>query len=205
MYHHGNLRDALLDAGEQVGRTGGPAALHLRHLTLQAGVSPTAAYRHFSDWSALVLAIADRVQTRMMRHIQDTLPPHGNRRNALYTNYIHYSFTEPGWYHVATMNRQGLASAGAQLPQDAQSPQQHLYTKLWATHLAEGDANSDERITWHGWATAHGFATLTADGALDHLPHPQRERQITLAVNNAIHIDQRLNAYPEQSATTEMP
>ena len=53
-YRHGDLRQALLDAGLAMAREGGPDAVVLREATRRAGVSPNAAYRHFADrtsWS----------------------------------------------------------------------------------------------------------------------------------------------------------
>src|SRR5687768_2538693 len=58
-YHHGDLRQALLDAALPLLRTGGPQALTLRAVARAAGVSQTAPYRHFTDRSALVGAVAE--------------------------------------------------------------------------------------------------------------------------------------------------
>ena len=48
-YHHGNLRQALVDAGVELARTGGPNAVLLRAAARQVGVSHNAAYRHFAN------------------------------------------------------------------------------------------------------------------------------------------------------------
>src|ERR1700726_860340 len=53
-YRHGDLRRALLEAGIDLAREGGPAAVVLREATRRAGVVPNAAYRHFaSRWELL--------------------------------------------------------------------------------------------------------------------------------------------------------
>jgi AcrR family transcriptional regulator len=59
-FHHGNLRAALIDAGQKAVEAQGAAAVSLRDLARAVGVSPTAAYRHFADKDALFAAIADR-------------------------------------------------------------------------------------------------------------------------------------------------
>ena len=59
-YHHGNLRDALVEAAVDVVREGGPEALSLRELARRVGVSHAAAYRHFADREALVDVVAER-------------------------------------------------------------------------------------------------------------------------------------------------
>lgn len=57
-YHHGDLRNALLQAAEQLLAEQGVASLSLRAVAKQAGVSHAAPYRHFSDKAALLRALA---------------------------------------------------------------------------------------------------------------------------------------------------
>lgn len=61
-YRHGDLRGALLAAGIEMARRGGPDAVVLREATRQAGVTPNAAYRHFADRQALLRAVSDAAQ-----------------------------------------------------------------------------------------------------------------------------------------------
>ena len=56
-YHHGDLRQTLLDAGIALARGGGPDAVVLREATRRAGVVPNAAYRHFASRHALLQAV----------------------------------------------------------------------------------------------------------------------------------------------------
>ncbi|MDZ4359203.1 MAG: TetR family transcriptional regulator, partial [Variovorax sp.] len=56
-YRHGDLRRALLDAGIELARDGGPNAVVLREATRRVGVVPNAAYRHFASRHDLLLAV----------------------------------------------------------------------------------------------------------------------------------------------------
>src|SRR6185503_924860 len=56
-YRHGDLRRALLEAGIELARAGGPDAVVLREATRRAGVVPNAAYRHFASREDLLAAV----------------------------------------------------------------------------------------------------------------------------------------------------
>jgi AcrR family transcriptional regulator len=56
-FRHGDLRRALLQAGIELAREGGPRAVVLREATRSAGVAPNAAYRHFSSHRDLLQAV----------------------------------------------------------------------------------------------------------------------------------------------------
>jgi AcrR family transcriptional regulator len=56
-YHHGNLRQVLLNAGVALIRRVGPKSFTMREVARRAGVSHNAPYRHFRDKDDLVSAI----------------------------------------------------------------------------------------------------------------------------------------------------
>ena len=55
-YHHGDLRNALLDSAEALIRERGADGWSLREASARIGVSPSAAYHHFDSRDALVRA-----------------------------------------------------------------------------------------------------------------------------------------------------
>ena len=57
-YHHGDLRNALLEAALLILEREGEAGLGLRDLARAVGVSPAAPYRHFDNRAALLEALA---------------------------------------------------------------------------------------------------------------------------------------------------
>jgi len=57
-YHHGNLRQALLQAAETALEARGASSLSLRELSREVGVSHTSPRRHFADKQALLDALA---------------------------------------------------------------------------------------------------------------------------------------------------
>ena len=59
-YHHGNLREALINAALELIASKGPAGFTFAEAARQAGVSAAAPYRHFRDRDALMADVAKR-------------------------------------------------------------------------------------------------------------------------------------------------
>src|SRR6202022_3220236 len=110
-YRHGDLRRALLEAGIQLARAGGPDAVVLREATRHAGVVPNAAYRHFaSRWellqavrSAALSALAVAMEAELARVPRGTSPADAARANlrAICTAYLRFAQEETGLFHTA--------------------------------------------------------------------------------------------------------
>src|ERR1700730_2816288 len=110
-YRHGDLRRALLEAGIQLARAGGPDAVVLREATRRAGVVPNAAYRHFaSRWellqavrSAALSALAVAMEAELARLPRGTSPADAARANlrAIGTAYLRFAQEETGLFHTA--------------------------------------------------------------------------------------------------------
>src|SRR3954452_596484 len=69
----GTVRSALVDAGLELARSGGPDAVVLREVTRMVGVVPNAAYRHFSDREALLAAVRDKAVKALARRMADRI------------------------------------------------------------------------------------------------------------------------------------
>jgi AcrR family transcriptional regulator len=72
-YHHGDLRNALIQAGLELLAEGGVHELDLRKVARRAGVSHAAPYRHFADKQALIAAINEEGFHWLTERIQSTL------------------------------------------------------------------------------------------------------------------------------------
>jgi len=59
-YHHGDLRNSLVDAARTLIAASGPEGFTLREVERQVGVNHRAAYRHFEDKRALLAAVAQQ-------------------------------------------------------------------------------------------------------------------------------------------------
>jgi AcrR family transcriptional regulator len=179
-YHHGDLRSALLQAGVQLARTGGAQALSLRELTRHVGVTPNAAYRHFADHRALLLAVAVEAQEHLaqamrkeMNSIRDDADPVEralHRLRAVGTGYIRFALTEPGWFELAILNQQERPDESAPPPsidERVPVPFQLLVDALDAMVTAGLlTARQRENAEWACWSAVHGLADLATRGPL---------------------------------------
>jgi AcrR family transcriptional regulator len=110
-YHHGNLYGALVQAGTELAREGGPTAIVLREAARRVGVSPNAAYRHFNALPDLVEAVAFDALASLARSMEAELArcrPSGDagrdaihRLDAVGRGYIHFALSEPGLFATA--------------------------------------------------------------------------------------------------------
>lgn len=177
-YHHGDLRQALIEEGLRQSRDRGPDAIGLRELTRAVGVSPNAAYRHFTDRQALVRAVATEAQLALARTMSERMRdvPEGLdaasrsievlRRVGL--GYIEFARAEPGWFAVAFSTQDEAETAGVvTLDDQVVAPFQLLLDAL--DGMVTAGALAPERrphAEWPCWSAVHGFAAIAAHGPL---------------------------------------
>ena len=173
-YHHGNLRQALLDHGVALARAGGPDAVVLRDVQRLAGVSNSAAYRHYADRHALLAAVQVYAMSELGTRMLDALdqvsgqPPAAERAlarlRATGQAYVEFALAEPGLFRTAFA---AVGQPGVDMVPADHHPYQILCgcvdDLVSAGVLAE--ANRDG-IDEAAWAAVHGLASLFLDGPL---------------------------------------
>ena len=187
-YRHGDLERALLEAGLDMARAGGPNAVVLREATRRAGVSPNAAYRHFADRAALLGAVCDASLTALAVAIeteQERVPPTDDaaerarrRFRAVGTGYVRFARAEPGLFRTAFSVPENLqdAASGSRAGASGLTPFQLLLAAL--DDLVEVGVLPAERrpgAEFLAWSSVHGFATLLIDGPLRAISDAQAE------------------------------
>ncbi|PZS20778.1 MAG: TetR family transcriptional regulator [Pseudonocardiales bacterium] len=195
-YHHGDLRNALVQAAVGLAREGGPAAIVLREVARRVGVSPTAAYRHFNALPELIEAVADVSGAALARSMEaelgscpqtdDPRQAAWDRMRAVGRGYVHFALAEPGLF-TTTASRErrsagGVGSArgggGGERGASGLSPwdllEQALDDMLSVGMLAAEDR---EAAAIAAWAAVHGLSYLLLD-KLAALPSAEREAVI---------------------------
>lgn len=77
-YHHGDLKNALIQAGIEILAEEGVGGLSLRKAARKAGVSHAAPYAHFADKQTLIAAIASDGHSKIYERIEAVLARHPN-------------------------------------------------------------------------------------------------------------------------------
>jgi AcrR family transcriptional regulator len=177
-YHHGDLRQALLDKALELIAERGPEGFSLREAAREVGVSPAAAYRHFADKPAVLMALAAEGHGRLavaMEKGADKLPATEAAQEravarllAIGQAYVDFAVKNPSFFRVMF---------GPAIKADEFAPccspvsGRDAYEILCATldEVLESGAMPAERrpaaeITV--WSAVHGLATLIVDGAL---------------------------------------
>jgi AcrR family transcriptional regulator len=186
-YRHGDLRRALLQAGIELAREGGPDAIVLREATRRAGVVPNAAYRHFASRQALLRAVrsaalsalAIAMETEIAGARRGRRPADSARASlrAVGTAYLRFARAETGLFRTAfavlddeVRGEDDRAKAG----HSGLNPFQLLGAAL--DRLVEAGVLPAEHrpgAEYLAWSAVHGLAMLVIEGPLRRLSRRQ--------------------------------
>jgi AcrR family transcriptional regulator len=178
-YHHGGLREALIEAGLQMAREGGPDAVVLREATRRSSVSPNAAYRHFADRQALLDAVSAAAQGMAADRMEEALAsatrtgdPMADARQqlrAVGAGYLAFAREQPGLFRTAFTVPHDLTEAGTpdKAGMQGRTPFQILGDALDSLVFAGVlPATRRENAELHAWSSVHGLGMLVIDGPL---------------------------------------
>ena len=180
-YHHGDLRQALLDAGIALARDGGPEAVVLREATRRAGVVPNAAYRHFASRNALLHAVrAAALSALAIAMEKEMARSHdGGARaglRAIGIAYLRFARTEPGLFRTAfsVPGDPEVSRNPAMAGKSGLNPFQLLGVAL--DRMVDAGVLISERragAEYLAWSAVHGLAMLALEGPLRRLTRTQ--------------------------------
>jgi AcrR family transcriptional regulator len=169
-YHHGNLRAALIEATLALVEEEGPEKVSVREAAKRAGVSSGAPFRHFSNRTALLTAVAEEAMTRLLAEIDKTLAENAEldplqRFRALGTAYLRWVMRNPTHFQVIS-NRKLIDFDGSKTLRRDNEGLKDLMDGLLHEAQRAGLLRSDDlsRIPLAGRALAYGLARMYVDG-----------------------------------------
>jgi AcrR family transcriptional regulator len=163
-------------AGTDLAREGGPGAIVLREAARRVGVSPNAAYRHFSALPELIEAVAFEALTALARSMEAELarctpsddPAQAaiDRLGAVGRGYVHFALREPGLFGTAFtspgVNEGGHSDEEPRGVGDSGLGPGELLAQALDGMVAVGilDPADREAAATNAWASVHGLSEL---------------------------------------------
>jgi AcrR family transcriptional regulator len=172
-YHHGALREALLQAAERVLERDGLAGLTLRAVAREAGVSHAAPTHHFGDLTGLLselAAVGFRQFNAAMAAACETASTPLARSLARPKAYVAYAQAHPGMYGIM-FRTERLDYSRPSLNEAAEASFAGLANAVGTMRQEQisGDALtlSQAAAIARAWSMVHGFTMLLLDGRLE--------------------------------------
>jgi AcrR family transcriptional regulator len=168
-YHHGDLRQALLDVALDMLEKSDSEQLSLRAIARQAGVSRAAPYHHFTDREALLSAVAaegfkklrsemtapaDSTDSTPLQHMQD-----------MGVAYVRFAVAHPRLYMLMFSSQLRDRETHPELKTEADAALASLASAMSESMQREGNNDGNgESLVLGAWALVHGLAMLIIDG-----------------------------------------
>jgi AcrR family transcriptional regulator len=206
-YHHGDLRNALVDAATALAREGGPDAVVLREAARRVGVTPAAAYHHFASHEQLVQAVKQQALALLTsemesafagdqasqaaagaRPAQRAADAARRRLRALGTAYLRFALDEPGLFRLAFGPRGVWPTDESARAQDHTAGPLVLLCRVLDELAAAGAIPAERQpgLEYVAWAEVHGIASFCLDGPLARIPPGRREQIIARALDSIV-------------------
>ena len=167
-YHHGSLKDALIEAARQLVAERGPSGFTLAEAAKRVGVTGAAPYRHFADRQALLQELALRGFAKfgaVLREAWHTGQPDATTAmRRMGRAYQIFSRDEPGLY--SAMFSSSAAQVGCEVGDSATQAFEMLVTATAAVLAQHGISIPARALAYEIWALSHGIAMLGVTGFL---------------------------------------
>ncbi|MCK8484088.1 TetR/AcrR family transcriptional regulator [Aliiroseovarius sp. S2029] len=169
-YHHGNLRQALVDAALELIEAKGPTGFTLSEAAKQAGVTPAAVYRHFAGREDLIAEAARQgyeIFADLMVYAYDKGQPSALASfEATGRAYLAFARKYPG--HYISMFESGISTNhSAELARVAGRAMGVLEkaAERLAENIPENKRPPARMVSAHIWAMSHGVVELFGRGS----------------------------------------
>jgi AcrR family transcriptional regulator len=172
-YHHGDLKNALIEAGADILSKQGASALSLRKVAQKAGVSHAAPYAHFADKQALIAAISTEGYKQLYEQIAQVAAQHRSDPLRRFVEaswaYVQFALDEPELFKVTLS---GLIEKEQDYPAFVETAKQtfSLVVDIVAQCQQAGilRQGAPDLAAVSVWALIHGFVTLLLENQISH-------------------------------------
>ena len=182
-YHHGNLREALIEAALDLIAEKGPGGFTFAEAARVAGVSPAAPYRHFKDRDALIADIARRgfaaFSLALVTAWDSGRPSPRAAFGRVGRAYLDFARTEPAFF--SAMFESGVSFADypeVRAEADTAFAVLRDACEAIAATLPKQERPPALMMALHIWALSHGIAALFGRGDRARRPIPMTPEEL---------------------------
>ncbi|MGX9418016.1 TetR/AcrR family transcriptional regulator [Vibrio sp. WJH972] len=175
-YHHGNLREAVLEAAHKLLELEGIKSITFRRIAKEVGVSQNAPYSHFKDKTALLEALAvDGFQGLLdsMRENSVSLSTPSDYLQAIGKGYVTYALSNPALFKLM-FDMQSATTESGMLQTVSSQSFQILRDAVSNVQVSNKQDRADELIaSISAWALVQGLSVLLIENRLSANPEAQ--------------------------------
>ena len=170
-YHHGDLKNALVDAAVRLIEQKGVGGLSLRGVAREAGVSQAAPYHHFKDKEALVAEVCrggfSQLEARM-RVAHTSVGTYPDRLEAMGRAYIDFAIENKAYFAIMWGGYVDDKNDYPELMAEASCTFQMLVdTVVEGQESGELRGGNPMELVLACWTATHGAARLIVDKGID--------------------------------------
>ncbi len=169
-YHHGNLKDALVQTALEMVENDGVESITLRDLTKKIGTSRSALYRHFDSKDELMKAVVKAGFEKFHNFIAPAIMNNESVLNKLYAvgkSYIEFAIKNPNLYRMMFGHElQNEREDSCDIKDEDDAPSFHALVSLVVEAQNSKLFKKDDPILQSTviWSMMHGLVKLLIDG-----------------------------------------
>jgi AcrR family transcriptional regulator len=172
-YHHGNLKNALIQAGIKILSKDGVGGLSLRKVAKQAGVSHSAPYAHFPDKQSLIAAISTEGFKQLYAELEAAIASHGrNPKRQLMEGtraYVEFAMNNTDTFKImfsGVLQKEKAYPAFVEISRKTFDRVVEVVRACQTAGILR--AGSPEVLAVSVWGQLHGIVSLALEGQISH-------------------------------------
>lgn len=173
-YHHGDLKNALIQAGVEILSKEGVGGLSLRKVAQRAGVSHNAPYSHFPDKQALIAAISTEGFKKLYDEIDAAVSSYPNdplrQLQEIAWSYVQFAMNNKDTFKIMFS---GILEKEKNYPAFVKISHQAFRRVVDVVQACQEigilRVASPEMMAVSVWAQVHGITSLMLEGQISHI------------------------------------
>jgi AcrR family transcriptional regulator len=204
-YHHGDLKNALIEAGADILAKDGVSGLSLRKVAQKAGVSHTAPYAHFADKQALIAAISTDGYRRLYEALVATTQQYADDPARQLIEgawaYVQFAVNDTDYFKITLS---GAIEKEKDYPAFVEISQRSFALVVQIVEACQQakilKRGPSDLIAVGVWSLIHGFVSLFLEDQISHtvLDRYSLREMLILTLNQITRLELTPEMFPDQ-------